>query len=94
MLAACAGLPLAIRICAARLAARPQWPVATMAARLRDERRRLDELQIGDLEVRASFQMSYDSLRAGRAPGGSRRVRSACSGSGTGSGSACPRRRR
>jgi DNA-binding SARP family transcriptional activator/tetratricopeptide (TPR) repeat protein len=58
----CAGLPLAIRICAARLATRPQWPLATMAARLRDERQRLDELRAGDLEVRASFQVSYDSL--------------------------------
>jgi DNA-binding SARP family transcriptional activator/tetratricopeptide (TPR) repeat protein len=66
ILRACAGLPLAIRICAARLAARPQWRVATMAARLRDERRRLDEFQAGDLEVRASFQVSYDSLGAGR----------------------------
>jgi DNA-binding SARP family transcriptional activator/tetratricopeptide (TPR) repeat protein len=66
ILLACAGLPLAIRICAARLATRPQWRIATMAARLRDERRRLDELQVADLEVRASFQVSYDSLRAGR----------------------------
>jgi DNA-binding SARP family transcriptional activator len=65
-LLACAGLPLAIRICAARLAARRQWKVATLANRLRDEHRRLDELQIGDMEVRASFQVSYDSLRAGR----------------------------
>jgi DNA-binding SARP family transcriptional activator/Tfp pilus assembly protein PilF len=66
VLLACAGLPLAIRICAARLAARRQWKIATMANRLRDERRRLDELHAGDLEVRASFQVSYDSLRAGR----------------------------
>jgi DNA-binding SARP family transcriptional activator/Tfp pilus assembly protein PilF len=66
LLIACAGLPLAIRICAARLATRGQWRIATMAARLRDERRRLDELQVGDLEVRAGFQVSYDSLRAGR----------------------------
>jgi DNA-binding SARP family transcriptional activator len=63
ILRACAGLPLAIRICAARLATRRQWRIATMANRLRDERRRLDELHIGDLEVRASFQVSYDSLR-------------------------------
>jgi DNA-binding SARP family transcriptional activator/tetratricopeptide (TPR) repeat protein len=69
ILAACAGLPLAIRICAARLATRPQWRIATMAARLRDERRRLDELHAGDLEVRASFQVSYDSLGAGRRQG-------------------------
>jgi DNA-binding SARP family transcriptional activator len=66
VLLACAGLPLAIRICAARLAARGQWKIATMAGRLRDERRRLDELHAGDLEVRASFQVSYDSLRPGR----------------------------
>jgi DNA-binding SARP family transcriptional activator/Tfp pilus assembly protein PilF len=65
VLLACAGLPLAIRICAARLAARRQWRIATMANRLRDERRRLDELQIGDLEVRASFQVSYDTLPGG-----------------------------
>ena len=66
VLQACAGLPLAIRICAARLATRPRWRIATMAARLRDERRRLDELQLGDLEVRAGFQVSYDSLHGGR----------------------------
>ncbi len=66
VLLVCAGLPLAIRICAARLAARRQWKIATMANRLRDERRRLDELRAGDLAVRASFKVSYDSLRAGR----------------------------
>jgi tetratricopeptide (TPR) repeat protein len=66
ILRACAGLPLAVRICAARLATRPQWRIATMTARLRDERRRLDELQVGDLEVRASFQVSYNSLGGGR----------------------------
>jgi DNA-binding SARP family transcriptional activator len=65
LLVACAGLPLAIRICAARLAARRHWKIARMASRLRDERRRLDELKLGDLAVRASFQVSYDSLRRG-----------------------------
>jgi DNA-binding SARP family transcriptional activator/tetratricopeptide (TPR) repeat protein len=64
VLVACAGLPLAIRICAARLAARRQWRIATLAGRLRNEYRRLDELSIGDLAVRASFQVSYDSLRS------------------------------
>jgi DNA-binding SARP family transcriptional activator len=66
VLLACAGLPLAIRICAARLAARKQWRIATLAKRLRNEQRRLDELEAGDLAVRASFQVSYDSLQAGR----------------------------
>src|SRR3984885_13009497 len=44
----------------------PRIHRSTGTARLRDERRRLDELQVGDLEVRASFQVSYDNLRAGR----------------------------
>jgi DNA-binding SARP family transcriptional activator len=62
VLVACAGLPLAIRICAARLAARRQWKIATLADRLRNQHRRLDELKTGDLAVRASFQVSYESL--------------------------------
>jgi hypothetical protein len=35
-----------------------------MAQRLRDERRRLDEFQAGDLAVRDSFRVSYDNLHA------------------------------
>ena len=62
ILVACAGLPLAIRICAARLAKRRQWRISTLADRLRNQHRRLDELKTGDLAVRASFQVSYDSL--------------------------------
>jgi DNA-binding SARP family transcriptional activator len=63
VLLACAGLPLAIRICAARLAARQRWKIATMANRLRNEQRRLDEMKTGDLAVRASFQVTYESLQ-------------------------------
>jgi DNA-binding SARP family transcriptional activator/Tfp pilus assembly protein PilF len=70
LLLACAGLPLAIRICAARLATRSGWTIATMANRLRDEHRRLDELSVGDLAVRASFQVSYASLPARAQPDG------------------------
>jgi DNA-binding SARP family transcriptional activator len=55
----CGLLPLALRIAGARLASRPQWPLALLAQRLADERRRLDELATGDLEVRASFALSY-----------------------------------
>jgi DNA-binding SARP family transcriptional activator/tetratricopeptide (TPR) repeat protein len=64
LLDACAGLPLAIRICAARLATRSGWTIAAMANRLRDEHRRLDEMRAGDLAVRASFQVSFASLPA------------------------------
>jgi len=62
LLDACGGLPLAIRICAARLATRPSWTIRTMANRLRDEHRRLDELAVGDLAVRASFEVSFATL--------------------------------
>ncbi len=64
LLDACAGLPLAIRICAARLATRSGWSIQAMADRLRDVHRRLDEMRAGDLAVRASFQVSFASLPA------------------------------
>lgn len=51
VLACCAGLPLAVRIAAARLASRPGWSVAHLAARLSDEQGRLAELAAGDLAV-------------------------------------------
>jgi DNA-binding SARP family transcriptional activator len=69
LLLACAGLPLAIRICAARLNMRSGWSIAAMARRLRDEHRRLDELRAGDMAVLASFQVSFASLPAGTQPG-------------------------
>jgi len=64
----CAGLPLALRIAGARLAARPHWKVKDLADRLADTTARLDELTVGDLSVRASFAASYARLRAD--PGG------------------------
>ena len=64
LLDACVGLPLAIRICAARLATRSGWSIQAMAERLRDVHRRLDEMRVGDLAVRASFQVSFASLPA------------------------------
>ncbi|HEY7144490.1 MAG TPA: tetratricopeptide repeat protein [Streptosporangiaceae bacterium] len=70
VLTACGGLPLAIRIAAARLAARPAWTVAALAERLEDEHRRLNELATGDLAVRASFLVSYAQARASGAGDG------------------------
>lgn len=64
---ACGLLPLAIRIAASRLAARPGWSVADLAGRLADSRRRIGELQVGDLVVTATFEVSYDQLEADQA---------------------------
>jgi DNA-binding SARP family transcriptional activator/tetratricopeptide (TPR) repeat protein len=61
----CGRLPLALRIAGARLAARPAWSVSTLAGRLRDERLRLDELELDGLAVRASLQMAYRELHDG-----------------------------
>ncbi|MFI6497871.1 BTAD domain-containing putative transcriptional regulator [Nonomuraea typhae] len=58
----CGGIPLAIRAAAGKLLARPHWPLRALANRLSDERRRLNELAVGDLEVRASLQLNYAEL--------------------------------
>ncbi|GAA1577292.1 BTAD domain-containing putative transcriptional regulator [Kribbella hippodromi] len=60
----CGGLPLALRIAGARLAARPDWPVAELTTRLADDRSRLAELEHSDLAVRPSFAVSFDALSA------------------------------
>jgi DNA-binding SARP family transcriptional activator/Tfp pilus assembly protein PilF len=60
----CGRLPLAVRIAAARLAARPTWPLAALAGRLADAQQRLDELDAGELAVRACFQVSHQLLVA------------------------------
>ncbi|MFG2000319.1 BTAD domain-containing putative transcriptional regulator [Spirillospora sp. NPDC048911] len=58
----CGYVPLAVRIAAGRLVGRPDWTLAHLAEMLRDERGRLDELAVGDLGVRASFELSYRPL--------------------------------
>ncbi|QFY12124.1 tetratricopeptide repeat protein [Nonomuraea phyllanthi] len=60
----CGGLPLAVRISGARLAARPDWRIEDLAGRLADERRRLDTLDYADLAVRASIAVSHRQLQA------------------------------
>ncbi len=58
----CGGLPLALRIAGARLASRPHWRVADLDRRLKDERRRLDELSHHGLELRSSIGLTYRGL--------------------------------
>ncbi|MFJ4674614.1 BTAD domain-containing putative transcriptional regulator [Kitasatospora sp. NPDC088783] len=60
--AVCGGLPLALRICGARLAARPSWAVRHLVERLADEDRALDELRLGSLDVRAVFTAGCAAL--------------------------------
>jgi len=58
----CGGLPLALRIAAARLAARSSRPLSWLVAQLADEQRRLDGLEAGDMQVRASLAAGYRAL--------------------------------
>ncbi|GGK64897.1 SARP family transcriptional regulator [Sphaerisporangium melleum] len=65
----CGGLPMALRVAGARLAARPEWTVDHLAGLLADERRRLDLLHAGDQTVRGVYAIGYEGL-----PGKARRV--------------------
>ncbi|WP_329586414.1 NB-ARC domain-containing protein [Kitasatospora sp. NBC_01250] len=58
----CDGLPLALRIAGARLAAHTHWPIERLVRRLRNERRRLDELSHGGLELRPTISLTYRAL--------------------------------
>ncbi len=62
LVATVGGLPLAVRIIAARLAARPHWTLASMVHRLASERHRLDELAHGEMTIRASLSLTHDGL--------------------------------
>ncbi|WP_425840244.1 AfsR/SARP family transcriptional regulator [Streptomyces fractus] len=64
----CGGLPLALRIVGARLAARPSWPLSAFVERLGDAQGRLDEISVGDVSVRASFLAGYQALCHGAHP--------------------------
>jgi tetratricopeptide (TPR) repeat protein len=55
----CGRLPLAVRISGARLAQAPTWRLSRWRLRLDGERGRLRELRVGNLDVRASFNLSY-----------------------------------
>lgn len=66
LLAACAGLPLALRIVGARLATHPGHRARDLADALATPAP-LAELTAGDVAVRASFDAGLDALRAGEA---------------------------
>jgi DNA-binding SARP family transcriptional activator len=65
----CGRLPLALAVAAARAEARPDFPLAVLAAELGDRAGRLDALDAGDpaASVRAVFSWSYRQLSAGGA---------------------------
>jgi tetratricopeptide (TPR) repeat protein/transcriptional regulator with XRE-family HTH domain len=64
IITACAGLPLALAIVAARAATQPQLSLAALAGQLHDRRHRLNALATGDpaTDVRAVFSWSYHTL--------------------------------
>lgn len=59
ILGLCAGLPLAIGIVAARAAQHPDFPLAALAAELRDPASRLDLLDGGDLTLNLGAVLSW-----------------------------------
>ncbi|MFJ9822791.1 BTAD domain-containing putative transcriptional regulator [Streptomyces sp. NPDC101160] len=64
ILGCCGNLPLAIRIASAKLTGRPAWSLRVLRERIEDESRRLAELRVGDLSVRASIELSLRLLPA------------------------------
>ncbi|MBO0824838.1 MAG: transcriptional regulator, partial [Actinobacteria bacterium] len=63
----CGWLPLALRIAADRLVAKPHWTIRRLVDRLEDDAGRLDELDVDDhgpQSLRDRFQASYQRLSA------------------------------
>ncbi|MEV0260343.1 BTAD domain-containing putative transcriptional regulator [Streptomyces sp. NPDC050617] len=60
----CGLLPLAVRVCGGRLLAQPHRRLDAFADRLADPARRLDELRLGGLDVRAALRSAWRGLGA------------------------------
>ncbi|OEJ50257.1 AfsR/SARP family transcriptional regulator [Streptomyces agglomeratus] len=58
----CGGLPLALRVAAARLADQPDWSLSAMSTELSDESRRLSLLDVEDTGVRAALRLTVRRL--------------------------------
>ncbi|MFD9462943.1 BTAD domain-containing putative transcriptional regulator [Streptomyces sp. NPDC060027] len=58
----CGGLPLALRVTAARLAGRPQRTLADLADELADEQSRLTYLDVDDTSVSAALRLTVQQL--------------------------------
>ncbi|GAA0640015.1 hypothetical protein GCM10010174_72740 [Kutzneria viridogrisea] len=62
VVACCGGLPLAVRIAAARFRSSPTWTFEEFASRLAGEAARLNALDDGERSVAAAFALSYQRL--------------------------------
>ncbi|PZG02533.1 AfsR/SARP family transcriptional regulator [Micromonospora deserti] len=62
LIARCDALPLAVRIAAARLAARPSWSIAAFTARLADPTNRLDTLASESMTLRDCLTAAVRTL--------------------------------
>ncbi|MEU3725312.1 BTAD domain-containing putative transcriptional regulator [Streptomyces sp. NPDC031705] len=62
LVALCGGLPLALRITAARLATRENLTLEALSERLAAQEARLDHLELDDLSVRRSLAAAHEAL--------------------------------
>ncbi|MGW1840644.1 BTAD domain-containing putative transcriptional regulator [Streptomyces sp. NPDC002067] len=60
----CGGLPLALRVTAARLTDQPEWSLSTLSGELSDESRRLGLLDVENTGVRAALRLTVRRLPA------------------------------
>ena len=58
----CGRLPLTVRIAGGTLKTKPHWSLASYAEKLANEQQRLAQLKLSNLDVRASFALSYGEL--------------------------------